>query len=222
MSAVTPDDRQGMRLAVQHLAALGHRHIGHLAGPQGVSTGALRAEGFRNAMEEAGLEQAPVVVAAAYSREAGEAAAEELLAQDGLTAIAAANDLLALGAMRAVAARGMRCPEDVSITGHNDMPLVDMVEPPLTTIRISHDLIGREGARLLLERIAQPDVPPAQFVRPPNSFCGHRQRPHADGLPQKLKKGRLQSESNEHEHGNVTTRGRRRTAGAADGAAIAC
>ena len=66
--------------------------------------------------------------------------------------------------MRAVAARGLNCPDDVSITGHNDMPLVDMVEPPLTTIRICHDLIGREGARLLLERIAQPELPPAQIL----------------------------------------------------------
>jgi LacI family transcriptional regulator len=167
LSAVTPDDRQGMRLAVLHLAGLGHRRIGHLAGPQDVSTGLLRAEGFRSAMEEAGLEPGPVVVAAGYSREAGEAAVERLLDEEGLTAIAAANDLLALGAMRAVAARGLRCPNDVSITGHNDMPLVDMVEPPLTTIRICHDLIGREGARLLLERIAQPDLPPAQIRTSP-------------------------------------------------------
>jgi LacI family transcriptional regulator len=167
LSAVTPDDSEGMRLAVRHLVSLGHRCIGHLAGPQDVSTGLLRAEGFRSAMLESGLTPGPVIAAAAYTREAGQAAAERLLADSGLTAIAAANDLLALGAVRALSARRLRCPEDISITGHNDMPLVDMVQPPLTTIRISHDLIGREGARLLLERIARPDTPTVQIRTAP-------------------------------------------------------
>jgi LacI family transcriptional regulator len=167
-SAVTPDDCEGIRLAVRHLIGIGHRSIAHLAGPQDVSTGRLRAEGFRAAMEEAGLIPGPVISASAYSREAGQDAAERLAAErGGVTAIVAANDLLALGALRALAARGLRCPEDVSVTGHNDMPLVDMVQPPLTTVRISHDRIGREGARLLLERIARPDAPPAQIRTSP-------------------------------------------------------
>lgn len=164
LPAVTPDDREGMRLAVRHLVALGHRRIAHLAGPGDVSTGRLRAEGYEAAMAEAGIAPGPVVAAAAYTREAGREAADHLLAAaPAPTAIAAANDLLALGAVQALAARGLRCPEDVSVTGHNDMPLVDMVQPPLTTVRISHDRIGREGARLLLERIARPDAPPAQI-----------------------------------------------------------
>ena len=167
-SAVTPDDREGMRLAVRHLVGLGHRHIGHLAGPQDVSTGFLRAEGFQSAMAEAGLTPGPVVPAAAYTREAGEAAAERLMARgEGLTAIAAANDLIALGAMRALTASGLSCPDDVSITGHNDMPLVDMVQPPLTTIRIFQDRIGREGARLLLDRIARPEAQRAEIRTSP-------------------------------------------------------
>jgi LacI family transcriptional regulator len=167
LSSVTPDDCEGMRLAVRHLVRLGHRRIGHLAGPQDASTGMLRAEGFRGAMAEAGLTPGPVVTAAAYTREAGYAAAEMLLARRGLTAIAAANDLLALGAVQALSRRGLRCPDDVSITGHNDMPLMDMVQPPMTTIRISHDRIGREGARLLLERLAIPDLPLAKMCTPP-------------------------------------------------------
>jgi LacI family transcriptional regulator len=164
LPAVVPDDREGMRLAVQHLLALGHRSIAHLAGPQDVSTGILRAEGFRAAMAAAGIAPGPVVAATAYTQEAGRDAAERLLAAvEGMTAIVAANDLLALGAFQALAARGLRCPNDVSVTGHNDMPLVDMVRPPLTTVRISHDSIGREGARLLLERIARPEVPTVQI-----------------------------------------------------------
>jgi LacI family transcriptional regulator len=119
-------------------------------------------------MKEAGLPPGPAAPAYAYTREAGQAAAERLLdTRRGPTAIVAANDLLALGAMRALSARGLSCPGDVSVTGHNDMPLVDMVQPPLTTIRILHDRIGREGARLLLERIASPDASPVQISTSP-------------------------------------------------------
>jgi LacI family transcriptional regulator len=168
LPAVTPDDREGMRLVVQHLVGLGHRRICHLAGPQDASTGLLRAEGFQSAMKEAGLPPGPAAPAYAYTREAGQAAAERLLdTRRGPTAIVAANDLLALGAMRALSARGLSCPGDVSVTGHNDMPFVDMVQPPLTTIRILHDRIGREGARLLLERIASPDASPVQISTSP-------------------------------------------------------
>src|SRR5271156_5704900 len=74
LSSVTPDDFEGMRLAVRHLVKLGHRRIGHLAGPQDVSTGMLRAEGFRSAMTEAGLSPGPLVAADAHTREAGEGA----------------------------------------------------------------------------------------------------------------------------------------------------
>jgi LacI family transcriptional regulator len=161
--AATPDDREGMALAVRHLMGLGHRSIGHLAGPQDISTGKLRAQGFRAAMRKAGLKVGPIEPAAAYTREAGQTAAERLLdRQAGLTAIAAANDLLALGAYGALAARGLACPDAVSVTGHNDMPLVDMVHPPLTTVRIAHEQLGSEAVRLLLERIARPEAPATQ------------------------------------------------------------
>jgi LacI family transcriptional regulator len=173
LPAATSDDREGMGLAVRHLAALGHRRIGHLAGPGDVSTGQLRAAGFRIAMLALGLDAGCVVAAPAYSRDAGRAAAAVLLAQyPEITAVAAANDLLALGAYQALALRGLSCPGDVSVTGYNDMPLVDMVQPPLTTVRIPHDRIGREGARLLLERMAAmrgrgTGPPPAESVMTP-------------------------------------------------------
>ena len=155
--SVVTDDIGGMRLAVDHLRALGHKRIGHLAGPEHLSTGVLRRRGFEVAMTNAGLDSTCVATAAAYSRAAGRAAAAELLDRHlALTAIAAANDLLALGAYQEVAARGLSCPEDISIVGHNDMPLVDMVEPPLTTVRIEHTAMGNEAARLLIEQIQNP------------------------------------------------------------------
>jgi LacI family transcriptional regulator len=172
LPAATSDDRAGMGLAVQHLAGLGHRRIGHLAGPGDVSTGQLRAAGFRTAMQALGLDAGCVAEAPAYSREAGRVAALALLARHpGITAVAAANDLLALGAYQALAALGLACPGDVSVTGYNDMPLMDMVQPALTTVRIPHDLIGREGARLLLAQMAAMRggaamLPPARVMAP--------------------------------------------------------
>jgi LacI family transcriptional regulator len=161
VSAVIPDDVGGMRLAVEHLVSLGHVRIGHLAGPEQLSTGILRRRGFEAAMSAAGLDAAAIATASAYSREAGEAATAELLDRHPrLTAIAASNDLLALGAYRELKARGLACPGDVSVAGHNDMPLVDMVEPGLTTVRIGHAAMGKAAARLLLAEVAERRSPP--------------------------------------------------------------
>jgi LacI family transcriptional regulator len=153
VSAVVTDDHKGMGYAVAHLAALGHRKIAHLAGPQDLSTGRLRQEGFCAAMRRAGLNPSAIVVATAYSRDAGREAARELLEYRGVTAIAAANDLLALGCYQALSERGLSCPGDLSIVGHNDMPLVDMANPPLTTVRIRPVEMGRRAAELLLQQL---------------------------------------------------------------------
>ncbi|WP_246088669.1 LacI family DNA-binding transcriptional regulator [Phreatobacter stygius] len=170
-SSVVSDDVAGMRVAVEHLYQLGHRVIGHLAGPSTLSTGHLRRVGFEQAMQDHGLAVPPaaIVEAASYDRDEGERATARLLqAYPGLTAIAAANDLLALGAYKALAARGLRCPADVSVVGHNDMPLVDMVEPPLTTIRIGPRDMGRDAARLLLERMTGSALPIRRIVLAPD------------------------------------------------------
>ena len=110
-------------------------------------------------MAAAGLDDSAVAVAPAYSRAAGQAATAVLLnARPGLTAIAASNDLLALGAYQELKRRGLSCPRDISVVGYNDMPLVDMVDPPLTTVRIAHAEMGRAAARQLLERLAEADI----------------------------------------------------------------
>ncbi len=167
-SAATPDDFEGMRLSVRHLISLGHTRIAHLAGPQNVSTGRLRFLGFQEEMRRAGLDAGAVLAADAYTRAAGRQTAGELLDHNaGITAIAAANDLLALGAYEALKARHLSCPGDVSVSGHNDMALVDLVQPPLTTVRILHDQIGREGARLLLAQLNAPEAPVTQLMTAP-------------------------------------------------------
>jgi LacI family transcriptional regulator len=125
-----------------------------VAGPQNLSTGHRRYLGFLDAMREAGL-AAPdscVHFATYFTEEEGAAGCASLLEADpGLTAIVAANDLLALGCFDALRARGVRCPEEVSVVGFNDMPFIDRLLPPLTSVRIPHREIGTVAADLLLE-----------------------------------------------------------------------
>ncbi|MFJ6659459.1 LacI family DNA-binding transcriptional regulator [Streptomyces sp. NPDC091377] len=153
---VAGDDAAGTALAVGHLTGLGHRALGCLSGPQSMSTGVIRARAFRAAAEAAGLapEATPVVVCDAYAVAAGERATHEVLDRwPGTTAICAGNDLIALGALHAARARGLRCPEDLSLVGFNDIQFADEFRPPLTTVHVPHLELGAEAARLLLERL---------------------------------------------------------------------
>jgi LacI family transcriptional regulator len=157
VSSVVSDDARGMKLAVDHLVGLGHRHIGHIAGPQNLSTGKGRLDGFTAAMRahDLSVSVADVEPAMAFSREAGREAAFGLLErQSGLTAIVAANDLLAIGLYDVLKARGLTCPGDISVVGHNDMPFVDLISPPLTTVRIRLREMGEQAAQLLLRKIS--------------------------------------------------------------------
>lgn len=157
---VVNDDAFGMRLAVDHLVGIGHRGIAHLAGPAQLSTGFARRAGFEQALRAHGLEPAAIVECDAYSIEAGERAMAALLdgaaatrrtAAHAVTATVAANDLLALGALQALHRRGIAVPQAMSLVGHNDMPLLDQISPPLSTVRIQHYEMGFRAARLLLD-----------------------------------------------------------------------
>ena len=154
LPAVVSDDRLAMKLAVDHLVAAGHRRIAHLAGPQCVPTGVARRQGVEQALRDRGLPLAAVAECESYSREAGRRAMAQLLAaEERPEAVVCCNDLVALGAYDEMRARGLRVPRDISITGHNDMPLVDMVDPPLTTIRLPHRELGWRAAEMLFEEI---------------------------------------------------------------------
>ncbi|HZA89998.1 MAG TPA: LacI family DNA-binding transcriptional regulator [Solirubrobacterales bacterium] len=157
LPAVVGDDRAGVKLAVAHLVGLGHERIAHLAGPQDLSTGYHRCEGFLEAIGDAGLEPADdlIPVGEAFVEKEGERLCGELLDSGReFTAIVAGNDLMALGCYDAFVARGVRCPDDVSVVGFNDMPFADWFNPPLTTIRIPHYEIGTRAAELLIELLA--------------------------------------------------------------------
>jgi LacI family transcriptional regulator len=167
--SITPDDATGIRLAVEHLVSLGHRRIAHLAGPDSTSTGVVRARAFRTAVDDLGVDADPALVRVCrrWSEDAGADALRSLL-DDGpeFTAIVAGNDLIALGCYDVFAERGMSCPGDVSVVGFNDMPFLDKLRPPLTTIAIPHHQIGTEAARLLLDGIADPSRPARSVLLP--------------------------------------------------------
>ncbi len=156
--SIVTDDIHGIGMVIDHLAELGHKAIGHIAGPQQLSTGAARSEGFRRAVTRLHLRGAArtIVIADDFTREAGRRACHRLLNQfPRTTAIAAANDLLALGCYEALHERGVSCPKDVSIAGYNDSPFVDLLTPSLTTVRIPQREIGSRAARMLLEKIEE-------------------------------------------------------------------
>jgi LacI family transcriptional regulator len=154
--SVRVDDAKAMGIAVRHLAGLGHRHIAHIAGPQNVSTGYYRCQGFRRACRS--LAKQGVTAAVTYGKEFtiedGEIACAKLLGEHkGITAIVAANDMLAVGALRQLEAHGMHCPDDISIIGMNDMPFMDRIAPALTTVRTPAAGLGKQAAEILVAMI---------------------------------------------------------------------
>jgi LacI family transcriptional regulator len=160
--SVSVDNDQGARMAVTHLARLGHTRIAHIAGPQEASTGASRLRGFRDGMAAHQLEVSEdlIVYASRYTVEEGSRCCHELLARHGgFTAVAAANDMLAVGCYAALDEAALQCPDDISVIGFNDMPFIDRLRPPLTTVRFPHYQLGTEAAQLLLERIAERESP---------------------------------------------------------------
>jgi LacI family transcriptional regulator, galactose operon repressor len=162
---VAGDDAAGVEAAARHLLDLGHERIAYLAGPPELSTTATRLAAVRRALAAAGRGEPVVASCAAYAiREGRRAGREVLAAWPETTAILAGNDMLAIGVYEALADAGLRCPADVSVVGHNDMPLVDKLAPPLTTVAIPRAEIGVAAARLLLGRLAGEPVPPRTLL----------------------------------------------------------
>lgn len=170
VACIVNDEALGMKLVVDHLAGLGHQNIAYVGGPNNLSTGHLRNRGFRQAMRRAGLtpDNDLIVLADSFSEEPGRAACAQLIARDKpFTAIVAANDLLALGCFDAIADAGIRCPRDVSITGFNDMPFLNRLNPPLTTVRISHYHMGSRAAETILDIVQRTELPVQRLLLEP-------------------------------------------------------
>lgn len=158
LNAVVNDDAAGIDSAVDHLVSLGHKQIAFISGPQNTSTGFDRREEFIAKMQRQKLDAGLVEMATAYSIEEGRRALAALLGKKvPLSAVIAANDMLALGCIDAINACGLRCPEDISVVGFNNMPFLERTMPALTTVAIPHYEIGARAAENILQQLDNTD-----------------------------------------------------------------
>lgn len=155
VSSVSPDDNAGISAVVDHLVGLGHTRIATIAGPRTLSTGRARHKAITAGLRRHGLTLPAerTVFARAFAEAEGRRCMTELLAATDATAVVAANDTLAVGCLDALRDHGLRCPQDMSVTGFNDILFMDKLSPPLTTVRVPHTEMGVESARILLDQL---------------------------------------------------------------------
>jgi LacI family transcriptional regulator len=167
-SYVSSDNVGGARLAVRHLHDLGHRRIATIAGPQDSKPGADRLVGFRAELHALGIEShSEYEQIGDWYTESGEQAMRSLLAlPEPPTAVFAAADLMAVGAMKAARDAGLGVPGDLAVVGFDDIQLASLFNPALTTIHQDKIGLGRAAARALLEQIENPDLTPAALTLP--------------------------------------------------------
>lgn len=167
--AVLPDNAGGAYQLTRHLLERGHRRIAEITGPAHFSTTTERTEGHRRALREAGIERSPALtVSGGFSRDGGYEATRVLLRTGAdFTAIFASNDLMAVGVLAALREAGRSVPDDVSVVGFDDVPMVRDVVPALTTIRVPMREMGRRCMRLALDpngRRAEVEKLPVELV----------------------------------------------------------
>jgi LacI family transcriptional regulator len=148
-------NREGARLATEHLIGLGHRRIAFIAGDPAHADAVEREQGYRQALEAARLRVDPaLVLSGAFTEHSGLAAVERLLdSRSRFSAIFAANDQMAFGAMLGLYRRGRRVPDDVSVVGFDDLASSLFMLPPLTTVHNPVQEIGELSARAILSLI---------------------------------------------------------------------
>ena len=159
VSNIRIDYLHGIRQAVQHLAALGHRRIAFISGPLHLKSARARKEAFLAAMKEKGLEApSKLMVEGTHTIEGGIAAFGRLLATPRPTAILCSNDMTAIGVMRKAYEEGIRIPKDLSVIGFDDIRLAQFVLPALTTIQMSQAELARLAFEALLAELGR-EVP---------------------------------------------------------------
>jgi DNA-binding LacI/PurR family transcriptional regulator len=157
------DGGLGIRLAMEHLFERGHRKVAALAWPEASRVGDNRMEGYFDVLAENGLEPEPAWIKRGRgSFDFGYRATLELLdlpVPNRPTALIALNDMMAMGALRAVAQRGLRAGHDFAVTGFDDAPMVEYATPPLTTVRQPIAAIGQRLISMLMTQIASEAMP---------------------------------------------------------------
>lgn len=169
LDLVTMDLAAGVGDAVRILRAKGHERIGIVNGPLSLGTAQVRYQAWKEAMVASGVQPEETLADGGtnWSAEAGYEAAQRLLKRrPDLTALFCANDLLAIGALSALADLGLRVPEDLSVMGFDDTELARHASPPLTTMRIHSREMARAAARRLLERVEVAELPAIKIEFP--------------------------------------------------------
>jgi LacI family transcriptional regulator len=184
IDSVVLDNLKAVFDATNYLLGLGHRRIGYLSGPPDTSTGRDRLAGYRRAIEAGGLGVDPGLVREGKFREAdGYRAAMQLLTMPSRpTAIVSANNLMVIGAMRAIHDMGLSCPADISVATMDDFPWADVFSPRLTTVAQPVEAIGEQAASLLLERLqGRAPAHARQIVLRGSLVIRNSCRPHVTG-----------------------------------------
>jgi DNA-binding LacI/PurR family transcriptional regulator len=150
--SVHADSYEAGVLAVRHLAELGHERILHVSGPSDRDQASSRLHGYRDGLAQAGLAPLPVIEAAEWDARSGAEAADRADPRD-FTAVFAANDVIALGFLSRMRARGYEAPRDFSIVGVDDMPEAQFFSPSLTTTRLDFELLGETALRMVLDLV---------------------------------------------------------------------
>ena len=166
VSAVGLDDESGAYQVTRHLVALGHTRIAMITGPLNEDCVQDRNAGYARALAEAGL-AAGVQATGDWSATSGYEAIQQWLTDGAnFTALFAQNDRMAVGAIKAARDYERHVPQDLAVVGFDDMPLASYFDPPLTTIRQDIFEQGRQGARMLIEKIENPSHPSERVVVP--------------------------------------------------------
>jgi DNA-binding LacI/PurR family transcriptional regulator len=162
MPFVSVDQELGARLATEHLLALGHRTVWHVAGHDKWTEAQRRMTGWRAALADAGAE-VPEPLAGDWSARSGYEAGLRLAEKRGATAIFVANDHMALGLLRAMHETGHRVPDDVCVVGFDDIPEAGFLTPSLSSVRQDFTEVGRRSVALMLAQIDQGSREPARL-----------------------------------------------------------
>ncbi len=170
VDVVRSDTEEGAYLITTHLLSLGHQEIAMLAGPQSVSTSVDRVNGYRRALRDAGLpKSAENIFLGEFTQETGYTMAELMLVKDSsrITALVAANNFIAIGAMQLLSEKKVRVPEDVAIVTVDDLPPALTITPFFTVATQSALEMGKQATQLLLDRVSgKTDIPCQEIILP--------------------------------------------------------
>jgi len=163
---ITIENHEGAREMTRHLVARGHKRIAMICGPERNFDAAERLRGYHTALTESGIaHDASLVVSGDFSELSGHAAVARLLELEARpTAIFAANDSMAIGALSALREKGLCVPDDVAVAGFDDIPLARYMNPPLSTVHVDISQLGERAAALLLASLRKNNRPHQQLL----------------------------------------------------------